>query len=262
MSKWLLWIILSGLTGSPVGSAVALLLFYWAVDRFTFRVLPDPVRFVRGWLRAGKLRRDLVGNPHDRKARYELAEMMVARRRYAQAVEMLRPNLEAGDDDVPTVYTMGVACLGAGHSQQGEKLMDHAAEKDPGFRLGAIELERGRWRLRRGDARGAQEALRKALAFRSGSIEVRVLLARALEAGGDDGAGALMRAEAWREYVGSPAFHRRAERFWAWRARPARPVVYAVAAAAALVLLGRFAAPQIAAASQRLSDPAAVEEEE
>jgi tetratricopeptide (TPR) repeat protein len=253
MSKWLLWIILSSLTGSPIGSAVALLVFYWAVDRFTFRILPDPVAFTRKWMRAGKLRRDLVTNPHDRKARYELSELMVARRQYARAVELLRPNLEAGDDDVPTVYLMGVACLGAGHAQQGEKLLDHAAEMDPGFRLGAIELERGRWRLQRKDARGAQEALRKALTFRIGSVEARVLLARALEAGGDDGAGALMRVEAWREYVGSPAFHRRAERFWAWRARPSRPVMYAVAAAALLLLVGRAAGPQIAAAAHSIS---------
>ncbi|HEY8206479.1 MAG TPA: hypothetical protein VIG99_03290 [Myxococcaceae bacterium] len=252
MSKWLLWIILSSLTGSPVGSAIFLLVFYWGVDRFTLRILPDPVTLFRKWMRAGKLRRDLVGNPHDRRARYELAELMVARRRYGQAVALLRPNLEAGDDDVPSVYTMGVACLGAGHVQQGEKLLDHAAEKDAGFRLGAIELERGRWRLRRGDAKGAEEALRKALTFRISSIEARVLLAKALEAGGDDGAGALMRVEAWREYVGAPAFHRRAERFWAWRAKPSRPALYAVAAVAALLLFGRFAAPQVAAAAHGL----------
>lgn len=253
MSKWFLWIILSSLTGSPIGSAIALLVFYWAVDRFTFRMLPDPVGLVRKWMRAGKLRRDLVGNPHDRRARYELAEIMLGRKRYARAVELLRPNLEAGDDDVPTVYTMGVACLGAGHPEQGEKLLEHAAEKDPGFRLGAIELERGRWRLQRGDAKGAQEALKKALGFRSGSIEARVLLARALEAGGDDGAAALMREEAWREYVGSPAFHRRVERFWAWRAKPSRPAIYAVAAAAALLLFGKIAAPQVAAAAHRIN---------
>jgi len=262
MSKWFLWIILSSLTGSPIGSAIAILVFYWAVDRFTFRMLPDPVGFVRKRMRAGKLRRDLVGNPHDRRARYELAEIMLDRKRYARAVELLRPNLEAGDDDVPTVFTMGVACLGAGHSQQGEKLLDHAAEKDAGFRLGAIELERGRWRLQRGDAKGAQEALKKALGFRSGSVEARVLLAKALEAGGDDGAGALMREEAWREYVGSPAFHRRVERFWAWRAKPSRPALYAAVAAAALLMFGRFAAPQGAAAAHRFNHSSRYEAED
>ncbi|HVE86153.1 MAG TPA: hypothetical protein VND93_25025, partial [Myxococcales bacterium] len=113
MSKWLLWIILSSLTGSPIGSGIAILALWWAMDRFTFRLFPDPVALSRRWLRAGKLRRELVGNPHDRRARYELAELMVARRRYARAVNLLRPNLEAGDEDVPTVYLMGVACLGA-----------------------------------------------------------------------------------------------------------------------------------------------------
>jgi tetratricopeptide (TPR) repeat protein len=259
MNKWLQWIILSGITGSPVGSAVFLLVFYWAVDRFTFRLLPDPVAFVRRSLRAGNLRRELINNPHDRRARYELAELMVGRRRYARAVELLKPNLEAGDDDVPTLYLMGVACLGAGHHQQGEALLDEAAKEDAGFRLGAIELERGRWRLKRGDARGAVEALRKLLAFRKGTIEGRFLLARALEAAGDDGAGALMREEAWREYVGSPRFHRRAERLWAWRARPSRPLLYAAIALACVVLLGRFAGPQLTMAAQQMASEVASE---
>jgi hypothetical protein len=35
MSSWLMWLILSRLTGSPVGSAVAMLLFWLVVDRFT-----------------------------------------------------------------------------------------------------------------------------------------------------------------------------------------------------------------------------------
>ena len=103
-----------------VETAIFLLLVYWGLDRFTFRFLPDPVAWVRRGMRVGKLNRDLVGNPHDRRARYELAEIMVARRRHGRAVELLRPNLEAGDDDVPTLFLMGVACLGAGHAQQGE----------------------------------------------------------------------------------------------------------------------------------------------
>ena len=35
MSNWLMWMILARLTGSPIGSAVALLVFWFVVDRFT-----------------------------------------------------------------------------------------------------------------------------------------------------------------------------------------------------------------------------------
>lgn len=261
MNKWLTWIILAGVTGSPVGAAIFLLLFWWVLDRFTFRFLPDPVAFGRRWMRASRLERELINNPHDRRARYELAEIMIGRRRYARAVELLKPNLEAGDDDVPTLYLMGVACLGAGHHQQGEALLDEAAKADPGFRLGGIELERGRWRLRRGDGKGAVEALRKMVAIRRGTVEGRFLLARALEVSGDDGAGALMREEAWREYVASPGFQRRAERFWAWRARPSRPLLYATIALACATLFGRFVAPPLSRAARQVSSEAAAADE-
>src|SRR6266540_1325728 len=53
MSRFLIWYLLSSLTGSPVLSALALIAFWWATDRFTFRILPDPLRMVGRWRRAG-----------------------------------------------------------------------------------------------------------------------------------------------------------------------------------------------------------------
>src|SRR5262245_45333341 len=100
MSQWLQWIILTSITGSPLLSALILLVIWWATDRVTLRVLPDPIRALRTQMRVSRLEGELVGNPHDRRARLELAEIMLGRRRYARAMELLRPNLEAGDDDV------------------------------------------------------------------------------------------------------------------------------------------------------------------
>ncbi|MHB8873939.1 MAG: tetratricopeptide repeat protein [Myxococcaceae bacterium] len=250
MSQWLQWIILSSLTGSPVLSAVILIVGWWVVDRFTLGVLPDPVRLVVRFMKVGKLRRLLEHNPHDRKARYDLAELLVGRRQHGAAVEVLRSNLEAGDDDAPTLFLMGLACLGAGHHEQGEKLFAHAEEAEPKFRHGAIDLERGRHRLARGDFKGAREALERFCAERTGTVEGRVLLARALEGAGDDASGALKRTEAWQEYRTAPRFQRRVERLWAWRARPSRPIAYAVVLVLAAVLFARFAAPGLTQAAQ------------
>ena len=109
MSGYLQWIILTAITGSPLGSAVGLLLFWFVFDRFTFGVLPDPVRWVMRWRRAGTLERLLRVNPHDGRARLELAQLYVQRGKGRAAVDVLRPNLERGDDDVQTVVTMGEA---------------------------------------------------------------------------------------------------------------------------------------------------------
>lgn len=250
MSKWFLWLILSALTGRPVLVALVLLGAWWLLDRVTFRFLPSPVRAFQRWQRASQLKRGLLANPHDRRARLALAELWVERRRYRQAMELLRPNLEAGDDDTATLFTMGLACLGTGHFEQGELLFKEVLAAEPRFRAGTIELERGRWRLARGDFAGAREALERFCDIRKGTVEGRVLLANALRQGGDETRAAKVRQEAWLEYVAAPRFQRNAERSWAWRARPLRPLSYVAVALVLALLFGRFAAPALAGAAR------------
>jgi tetratricopeptide (TPR) repeat protein len=249
MGRYFQWIILTALTGSPILSLLILLVFWFAVDRFTLGLLPDPVRWVMRLRRTWQLERTLTGNPHDRRSRFELAELYIGQRRYKNAVNVLKPNLEAGDDDAPTLFAMGLACYGAGHFEQAEVFLGAAEEHDPGFRLGAIELERGRWRLRHGDPKGAREALERFVHQRKGTIEGRVLLGRAMLAEGNEPQAALMQEEAWKEYVSAPRFQRRVERFWAWRAKPWRPVAYAAALLLAGAAFGRFVAPSLMTAA-------------
>lgn len=246
-SAWLQWIILSGLTGSPVGSAIFLLVFWLVVDRFTLGILPDPLRFVMRWRRSGQLERALQLNPHDGRARLELAGLLVERAKYTRALEVLKPNVEKGDHDAQTLFTMGVACLGAGYPEQGEKLLASVDEASPGFRVNEVDLVRGRFRLLRKDFAGARQALEHLVSARKGTIEGRVLLSQALLGLGDDGAAALMRDAAWAEYVTAPAFQRRKERWWAWRARPSRPITYAAVVVLALGLFVIVAMPRLSA---------------
>jgi tetratricopeptide (TPR) repeat protein len=237
-SKYLLWLILSRLTGSPFATGVGLLLLWFVTDRFTLGVLPDPLRWVWRWQRERRLAHLLAQNPHDGRARLEWATLLVERRSYSKAVEVLKPVLARGDHEVNAVFVMGTACLGAGYHQQGEQLLDKVLTLSPAFRHGEAHLWLGRWRLARQDFAGAREALEQFVAERRGTVEGRVLLARALRGLGDDGAAALVEDQAWTEYVSSPSFHRRRERRWAWRAKPTRPLTYALVTALVLVLLG------------------------
>ncbi len=245
MSQWMLYIILSAVTGSPVLAAVILLVGYWSVDRFTFGILPDPVRRVKRFLRGRQLERMLQVNPHDRRARYQLADYWLSRRRYQRAMETLRPNLEAGDDDAATLFLMGVACLGSNHPTQGEALFEHAEAADAHFGHGAIALERGRWRVARKDFSGARSELERYCRDSPGTIEGRVLLAEALLGSGEEGAAALMREEAWANYASAPRFQRRRDRTWAWKAKPSRPILYGVAGLVAILLFGSVVAPTL-----------------
>src|SRR5512133_3562737 len=107
MTSWMQWALLSAITGRPVASLLALAVFWWAPDRFTFGVLPDPLRAMGRARRRARLERTILANPADRRARFELAQLLVEARRPGRALEVLRPNLEAGDGAVHTAFPYG-----------------------------------------------------------------------------------------------------------------------------------------------------------
>jgi tetratricopeptide (TPR) repeat protein len=251
MSQLTLWFILSAVTGSPVAASVGLLLFWLLIDRVTIGFLPDPLRLLARWRRGWQLERTLLQNSHDGRARLELAQIYTARGRGKDAVDLLRPLLEKGADDIQSVFAMGEACLNAGYVEQGEKLLAHAEELDPEFRVGEVQLVLGRYRLARGDFKGAKEALTALVKIRVGSIEGRFLLAKAHQGLKDDAAAAMLRDEAWHEYVTAPRFQRRKERYWAWRARPSRPATYALLVLLSVALFVTVIAPHLSALNRR-----------
>jgi tetratricopeptide (TPR) repeat protein len=243
MGRFLQWYLLAWLTGSPLGALVLLLVFWFLADRVTFRFLPDPFRALRRLRRIASLRQALAANPHDRRARFELASLLLEVRRPRDAVEALRPNVEAGDDDVFTAFTMGAALARSGFTEQAERALAAARALDPQFRAGEIDLELGRMRLARRDPAGAREALERLVSLRPGTVEGRWLLGRALDGLGDAAAARRVRDEAWREYAALPRFHRRHERPFAWRIRPWRPAAVAVAIAIAGALAASAVLP-------------------
>jgi uncharacterized protein (TIGR02996 family) len=235
MSNLLLFTLLTFLTGNPILALLALVAIWWLGDRATFRFLPDPFRWVTRWRRRAQLGRALADNPSDRRARLELADLLLEAKQPAEAVATLRFNVEAGDDDVHTAYLWGTALGRGGQAEAAERALAVARTADPRFRSGEIDLELGRQRLARGDAAGAKEALERLLELRPGTVEGRWFLVRALERLGDAAGAARRRDEAWAEYAALPRFQRRAQRGYAWRLRPWRPALVALGL---VVLLG------------------------
>lgn len=255
MTKWFQWIILTAITGNPLLSAVILIAVWIIVDRFTLGLLPDPFRWTKRYFRASTLRRQLGQNPNDRRARLELAILMVERKRYEDALELVKANLEAGDDDATTCFVMAQSCLGVGHVKQGEVFLDETLERDPNFRMGEVHLERARWRLKRNDHKGAIEALEQLVKLRPGTVEGKVMLAKAHLALGDDVKAAYAKKHAWHDYVHAPRFQRRRDRLWAWRANPSRPLTYVAIAVVCGFLFSKYVAPVMVRAAEASAKP-------
>lgn len=245
MSKWLLWMVLASLTGSPIGAAAILIIAWWTIDRFTTRILPDPVRGFLRWQRVGQLERTLANNPNDRRARAELADIFVQQRRWSKAAELLRPLVERDDEPVVTLYLFALASAGLKQWEQAERVLLAAKKEEPDFRGGELELALGRVRLSKGDLRGAEESLRAFCEKRRFTVEGRVLLAKVREKSGDVAGAVKLREEAWAEYASAAPAHRRRDRWFAYQAKPSRPIVLGCAALFVVVGFAFYGAPRV-----------------
>ena len=168
-----------------------------------------------------RLRSLLDLNPHDRRARHELASLALRVGRAQEALELLKPNIAAGDHDWETLILMGRACFGAGFPAQAEVFLAEAKADEPARSMGEVDLELGRGLLDAGDARRALEALERLCLERPGTVEGRVLCARAQAKLGDRTAARALREQAFAQWRSAPRFVRRRDRAWAFRVQPA-----------------------------------------
>jgi tetratricopeptide (TPR) repeat protein len=234
---WLAWL----LTGSPLAAAAVVLALWLFADWQTFGLARRGLRALRDLRRQSALSRTVELNPHDRKARTELGEILVRQRRFERAQAVLKPVLEEDPGDTAALHWMGLACLGTGRFPEGELFLQTVSEAGVGSLKDQAVLELGRSRLQRGDGPGAQGFLEELLRRAATSVEGRYLLSRALALQGDAAGAHRERERVWAEYRSSPRYQRRAERLWAWRVRPHRPILYALLIVAGLALLGSAA---------------------
>jgi tetratricopeptide (TPR) repeat protein len=249
MAGWMQFSLLWLITGNPLAAAILLLLGYAVADWYTFGFLRGVARAVRNLRRAPRLARQIAVNPHDRRARIELGEILIEQGRFARAIEVLRAAAQQDPHDLSALFPLGIACLRTGRVEEGELFLRELHGADPEFRLGRAMLEIGADRLRRGDAKGAVEPLSRYVAAHPHRVEGHYLLSRALRRSGDRAGAERELRQAWHEYDTALPYLRGMERRWAWRARPSRPLLYGAVACAAVLLF--------AAATRRVRPPTA-----
>jgi len=237
MNSWLSFSMLWMITGNPIAAGAIVLACYAVADWYTFGFLRGCARAIAHFQRARRLRTSLAMNPHDRKARAELGEILVEHARWTSAIEVVKPLVAADPHDPQALWLLGLACLGTGKAKEGEVFLLELHDADPEFRRGTALLEIGRARLARRDA-SAREILGHYVKAHPHHVEGRFLLARTHLLAGDEAAATAERARCWAEYETSLPYQRRQERKWAWRARPSRPALYAAIGLAGIAVIG------------------------
>ena len=222
LTKLFIFYLLTLLLGNPFLALLVLVLLYLAAD----------VRYF-GWTRraadafwAEKEIRDLFRqvdlNPSNAPASTELGRLLVQRGRYSQALPHLERAIERAEDSPETNYYLGLALLHSERKPEGERRILMSLDINPRFRYGEPYFRLGESLLDQGRAKEAAALLQKGVNIHSSSTEGWYLLGKAYQALGSREAARDAMNQAIQAFRQSPAYKRRAERRFAWKARWAR----------------------------------------
>ncbi|MBC8081024.1 MAG: tetratricopeptide repeat protein [Gorillibacterium sp.] len=143
MSKFILFGLLTWLTGSPFIAIIVLLLVYYYIDRRFIGIIPNLGAPFKRNRRLRELRQHLRTHLHDTTSKLEAARLLITNRKYSEAEKYLREILPIMGDSADVLYELGICRLKSGDLVEGESLMlqslnlnPRVAYGDPYLRLG------------------------------------------------------------------------------------------------------------------------------
>jgi len=218
MGRFFLFALLTWLTGSPLLAVlflVALAVPGWlAGSRLALRLS----RRFRAWGEAGRLRRLLELNPHDAKARVDLAGILARQGKYREARAQIEPVFARVEELPDANYTLGLCLLHAGEPDRGRELVERALEISPKFGYGEPYLRLGDFRAGRQEWEAAARRYRQATGIYTSSVEAWYKLGKSLAELDRPREARTALAEALASYRGAPWYRRPDDRPWKRRA--------------------------------------------
>ncbi|ANF96459.1 tetratricopeptide repeat protein [Paenibacillus bovis] len=136
MSKIFLFSILWWLLGNPFLALLVILVIVYMLDRRFVGISPSLIRPLRRISRIRYLRRQIAGSPSDMSSRYELARLLIERKRYREALEWLEQIGHAYEDSVEYWDDLGTCQLHTGQKPAGEKHILQALHMNPRVKYG------------------------------------------------------------------------------------------------------------------------------
>ncbi|MFD0678057.1 MULTISPECIES: tetratricopeptide repeat protein [unclassified Paenibacillus] len=218
MSKVLLFFLLTWLTGSPIVAILVLLVIFYALDRRFIGLTPNILKPIQRARKLSRLRQELRLSPHQNSSKLELARVLMERKQYVEAAELLEQVASVIDDSAEVRAELGLCRLKLGQLEPGEQLLLEAVEMNPRVKYGEPYLRLAEaW---------ADQNPTKAIAYleqfkevNSSSCEAYYRLGQLYERLGrkEEARGAYR--DTVELYRGLPKYKRRFERKWALLAR-------------------------------------------
>lgn len=217
LGKFLLFGLLWSILGNPFLAIIVLLIILYALDRRFVGITPSFVKPLRRLGRIRRLRHQLDLNPNDLSAKLELAKLLIEKRSFRQARELLEPlqERESIQDSAEYWDDLGTSLLRTGELARGETAVRRALAINPRVKYGQPYLRLAA-AIGSNDTAKALEDLASFQLIHTSSCEGYYRLAKLNMSLGrkDDAKQALN--ESIRIYRMLPRYKRREERRWAW----------------------------------------------
>ncbi|WP_282936797.1 tetratricopeptide repeat protein [Paenibacillus sp. RC67] len=218
MSKLLLFVALTWLTGSPIIALIVLLIVFYALERRFIGLTPSIFKPIQRARRLSRLRQELRLNPHQTSAKLDVARLLMERNQYREAAELLEQISTVMEDSADVRAELGVCKLKLGHLEAGEQLLLEAVELNPRVKYGEPYLRLAEaWADR--DPGKAIRYLQTFGSVNSSSCEAYYRLGQLYTRLGQKEEARRAYRETVELYRGLPKYRRRFERRWAMLAR-------------------------------------------
>jgi tetratricopeptide (TPR) repeat protein len=214
MSKVLLFSALWWITGNPFIAIVILLVILYWLDRRFIGLTPSIARPIKRRQRLNQLNRDIKLQPHLTSAKLELARIFLEKKRYAEALPLLEDVQRVMEDSPDVLYEIGLCRLKAGQTEEGERLIIQALEKNPRVKYGEPYLRLGETFAER-DPDKAVKYLEQFHDVHSSSCEAYYLLGKLYKRMGRTEEARSAFKETLDIYRALPKYKRKSERRWA-----------------------------------------------
>ncbi|KWX77387.1 hypothetical protein AML91_07495 [Paenibacillus jilunlii] len=123
MLKFFGFLLLYRLVGNPFLALIILLVILYFLDRRYVGILPSFTKPFRRSRQISKLRTTISLNPNDVSAKFDLARLLIERKRYSEAKELLVQIADRYEQSAEYWVELGYANLKLGHLPEGEAQM-------------------------------------------------------------------------------------------------------------------------------------------
>ncbi|MFC4779374.1 tetratricopeptide repeat protein [Paenibacillus sp. GCM10023252] len=210
------FLLLNWLFGNPIVALLVLLAILYFLDRRFLGLSPSFIKPLRRMRKISRLKQQIALSPNDVSSKLELARLLIERKKFSKARELLEPLQETMEHSAEFWDDLGTSRLFTGDPGGGVAAVERALELNARVKYGAPYLRLAALHSRSNTER-ALHYLQQFQSIQSSSCEAYYRLAAVYKEMDrkEDAAEAL--GEGLRIYRSLPRYKKRQERGWALR---------------------------------------------